>query len=439
MKTRLWLIPALLGFLTAIAMSCAPEYKGTAAPGNPNNPPDQIPEKLVNDRSQMDKPYVVLISIDGYRHDYTVKYHPPTISAIASGVQAKSLKPSYPSLTFPNHYSIVTGLLPTHHGIVSNFFYDKNRKESYSMVDGKAVRDGSWYGGTPLWRAASKNGMLSATVYWVGSEAAIDGGRADYLLPWTPQIGHQERVEKVIEWLSLPERNRPHFVSLYFSAVDSAGHKGGPNSAGVRDAIMDIDSALGKLYEFAQRAQPKINIVIVSDHGMRELEKDKYIELYQHTDLSGFKMEDKGAILHLYSEDQALIEKTLENLEKVPHMKAYRRADLPVELGYNDSQRVGDIVIAADIPYYIHPASKDPSFVTLAAETQNIPSTHGWDNGQSDMHGIFYAYGPNFKKGMEIPTFHNIHIYPMMLELLGLPQTKVDGEASVLRNILIKR
>jgi len=434
MKLRYLLGSAILGLLAAFVISCAQDQ---VPQGSPQNTPPPVTERK-NERRNLNKPYVVMVSLDGYRHDYTKKYNPPNLTALAeNGVQAQSLKPSFPSLTFPNHYTLVTGLVPSHHGIVGNFFYDKSRKESYAMIDGKQVRDGTWYGGVPLWRAASLNGILSATLYWVGSEAEIAGGKADYVQPWSPPLDHTQRVDKVIEWLSLPTEKRPHYVTLYFSAVDSAGHTGSPDSQQVEKAIMDVDKAIGKLRDFARTANPPVNVVIVSDHGMMTLEEKKYINLYEMMDLSGFIVEERGAVSQLYSDDPTLIQKTLTEINQIAGVKAYLRKDVPAKLQYNDSERVGDIVIVAEAPYYVRSKKKETQ-KDIVIEAGSSAGTHGWDPDTTEMQGIFYAEGPNFRQKMTIPTFQNIHIYPMILELLGLPILPSDGDRKVLHGILVK-
>lgn len=426
MRIRYLLASALLGLLSAFAISCAQEKA---------EKPPQIQLKL-NASNHLSKPTVVMISIDGYRHDYTKKYLPPNLTALSeNGVQAQSLKPSYPSLTFPNHYTLATGLLPEHHGLVGNFFFDKKRNEAYAFMDGKNVRDGSWYGGTPLWRAVSRNGMLSATLYWVGSEAEIAGGKADYVQPWNPPLDHTERVNKVIDWLKLPEANRPHFISLYFSAVDHAGHLNSPDSTQVRNAVLDVDAAIGKLRDYAKTANPPINIVVVSDHGMKSLDANKFINLFELVDLSAFQVQERGAVSQLYSNDETLIQSTLKEINKIDHIKAYRRADTPAKLHYRNNDRIGDIVVIAEVGYYVRSKAKEFQDVVISAKSGG---THGWDNDEPEMHGIFYAEGPNFKQHTVIPTFHNIHIYPMILDLLGLPILPSDGDVNVLHGILVK-
>src|SRR5580692_7026552 len=171
-----------------------------------------------NAAAQQAKPYVVLVSLDGFRYDYATKYGAKNLRAMAArGASApEGMLPSYPSVTFPNHYEIVTGLYPDHHGIVANAFYDPARRESYSYTNPKTTGDGSWYSGTPLWVLAEKQGMRTASFFWPTSDAEIQGKRPSYYVaPYDESIPDEKRVEQVLAWLRLPVEKRPHFIALY--------------------------------------------------------------------------------------------------------------------------------------------------------------------------------------------------------------------------------
>lgn len=397
----------LLSFLL-VAISCSgkkdgPE-KGLVSVNLPGPSAKNLP---INDTVQNTKPYVIFVSIDGYRHDYTAKYQPTNLKQIFDhGVHAKSLKPSFPTLTFPNHYSLVTGLYPENHGIVGNFFWDPVRQAKYQMNNGQTVNDGSWYGGEPLWVVAEKSGMRSGTVFWVGSEAEIAGFRASYVLPYEDKASADKRVSKVIEWLSLPEGNRPHFITLYFSVVDSAGHKYGPEPTGadvnqVRDAINEVDTSLGRLREWITQSGLPVNLIVVSDHGMKQLDPNKVVFLDESIkdELPEFTISESGSMTMLHvknpndPKDQKLINTTLAKLKEDNRFTALRKNRIPPDLHFSTNDRIGDIVILAAAPYYIVPQR-----VKSAPYVLRNKATHGWDNKDLEMHGIFYAEGPNFRK-----------------------------------------
>lgn len=380
----------------------------------------------VNDPKSRHKPIVVMVSIDGFRYDYMEEFRPPHLNALAAqGVKAASLKPSFPSLTFPNHVTLVTGRSPGRHGIVSNSFFDEKRKAKYSIGDGATVTDGSWYLADTLWTIAEKNGMVSAVYFWVGSEAKIGGVDPTYFIPYDGKVPNSERVNQVIEWLSMDADKRPHFISLYFSAVDSAAHKYGSRSREAEKAVLEIDFELGRLASHIDKSGLDINLIVVSDHGMTDLDTNRVIDAGAFTDLSGFTYGDRGPVLMLYSEDEAKIAKAYEDLKaKEKNFTVYKRADVPKQYKFDHPDRVGDLVMVAEPPYYIFPKIKKDEPLRLSA------ATHGWDPMHREMHALFIAKGPQFKKGLTAPTFENVHIFPTVLKILGL-ETKEPHEGSL--------
>jgi hypothetical protein len=383
-----------------------------------------------NSAEALKAPYVILVSIDGYRFDYTKKFSPPHLTALAQeGVAARSLRPVYPSKTFPNHYSLITGLYAEDHGIVSNDFYDPTRKESYSIPNRKAVEDGTWYGGLPLWAAAGKQNMLSASFFWVGSEADIQGMHPNYYYRYDAKVSYDARVNQVLEWLKLPEKKRPHFLTLYFEGVDTAGHMFGTKSPELKNAVMEVDQALGHLQEGIKALGLPVDVIVVSDHGMLNVQPDKAIVLDQDPKvtalLSSFLIYGKGPQMILYlkeGEPPSKVHALKHLLGKHPQASLFyvhsRKNMGP--LHYAKSERAGDLVIEPLPPYVI--GVKD-----------NMPylrgGNHGWNAQRTlKMHGIFYAVGPQFKTKAALPTFNNVDVYPLILKTLGLKTLQpVDG------------
>src|SRR5271154_5486438 len=238
--------------------------------------PVLISEHGANSPDARKQHYVILVSLDGFRYDYAKKYDAKNLLALAgAGATApEGMIPAYPSLTFPNHYTLATGLYPEHHGIVANSFYDPERKQTYSLSNPATVTDGSWYGGTPLWVLAEQQGMRTACFFWPGSEAEIQGVRPSYYLKYDEKVPNHERVEQVLAWLRLPEERRPHFITLYFSEVDHQGHEHGPDSAEVRAAVAVVDKEIGALSEGLAKLQLPVDVIVVADHGMATVEGD---------------------------------------------------------------------------------------------------------------------------------------------------------------------
>lgn len=378
-----------------------------------------------NAPEHMTKPTVVMISVDGFRNDYLTKYKPFTLTKLAKeGASAQGIIPSFPSLTFPNHVSLVTGMAPGHHGIVSNFFYDKARKAAYQMTDGNATNDGTWYRGEPLWTVAEKSGMLAATCFWVGSEAKIGGIDPTYIRPYDGTVANHDRAQQVIEWLKNPEAVRPHFISLYFSDVDSMGHKYGPDSVEVQNALKDIDAAIGEIVQFTDQSAMNVQFVIVSDHGMMPIKQQ--IDVTGMADWTGFTSMERGATSLLYASDPAKVEAAYQSLKKnEKNFRVFRQQDLPAQWKYTDKDRVGDLTLVADAGYYI---VRKEGFSDEKPSTS--VATHGWDPDTTEqMKGLFIARGSLIRANLKINAFKNTDVYPLVLNMLGL-KTSVANDAN---------
>ena len=398
------------------------------APGTAAQP--EITYQRANDLEHRDKPYVLLISLDGYRHDYTDMYNVPNLRRLAEeGVRAESLIPGYPSETFPNHYGIATGMYPGTHGIVANDFFDRARDARYSLGNIETVEDGSWYGGTPLWVAAEQQGMVAASYFWVGSEADVQGVRPTYYHRYDGSVPHGERIESVLEWLSSPSEYRPHLITLYFSAIDSAGHASGTTSSELQEAIERLDSQLGSLFDRIEALDIDVNVFVVSDHGMIDLDPERIVRLDDVVDVNGVRIIGSGAHSFLYIDDAVRRSKLYSDLKsQEDHYRVYRREDTPDSWHFRH-ERIGDLVIEADAPYSIR-LRRMRGDLSAAA--------HGYDPHRfPEMQGIFYARGPALIEETEIPSFENVHIYPLIMELLGLEiPEEIDGSLSVLEGIL---
>jgi predicted AlkP superfamily pyrophosphatase or phosphodiesterase len=381
-----------------------------------------------NAAAQQTKPYVVLVSLDGFRYDYARKYQAKHLLALGEqgAIATQGMIPSYPSLTFPNHYTLVTGLYPEHHGIVANSFYDPVRKQRYSYTDPLTVRDGSWYGGTPLWVLAEKQGMRSACFFWPGSEAEIDGGRPTYYLKFDDHYPDDQRIEQVLAWLRLPAAQRPHLITLYFSNVDHAGHQYGPDSPQTGAAVQHVDQLVGDLWKELTRLPLAVDLVVLADHGM-EREQGAWIDLDQYADLKNFTT--VGSLL--YADSEAAAEKVYQQLKiKSDTFTVYRRRRMPVAFHYDSNGRAGDPVVVANGPYALR---------AHAGAEDHPPElgVHGYDpRAITSMRALFIAVGPDIRSGSTLEPFENVNVYPLLAKILGLDAPKVDGSVNVLSKIL---
>lgn len=399
--------------------------------GHAQDTTQQITPGRYNSTEQQKKPYVILISADGFRHDFAEKYEASNLLSLRKeGVTAKYMSPSFPSLTFPNHYTIVTGMYPAHHGLVDNSFYDLSKNQVYGMHDKQMVADPYWYGGIPLWVLAEQQQMLSASFYWVASEAPIQGTPPTYYYYYNEKIGIDERITAIQQWLSLPEKVRPHFISFYFPEVDHAAHSFGPDSKETQDAVKFVDESIGRLNAVAKKSGLPVNFVFVADHGMAQVDYKNTIP-YPKLDADSFIINSGSAVLQVYAKEAKSIEPLYHRLQKeAKDYDVYLKKDVPDHLHYNIDDdkydRIGDIILLARLPKIFSKEGKPTS-----------PGKHGYDPSIPDMRASFQAWGPAFKKGLVIPGFENIHVYPMIADVLQLQYNPllIDGKPEILNKI----
>jgi len=358
-----------------------------------------------------ERPYVVLVSLDAFRYDYAERYRATNILSIAkSGAAAKALIPAFPSFTFPNHISIVTGLYPEHHGIVENSFYDPARKQFYEMGD---MRDGSWYRAKPIWVLAEEQKVKTACLFWPTCDAEILGVRPTYWKPYDSTFHNEQRVAQVLNWLKLPAEQRPHFIATYFSDVDTAGHKFGPDAPETAEAVQRVDKQIGDLWNGIRGLNLPVNLIVVSDHGMQKL--DGFINLPEFADFTGVKVDDSGVFTLVYAPDAEAAERLYRALKgKSPKFEVYRRSETPASWHFSVDPRIGDLIVIGNGPNMIGTQPPADGKLPMVAE-------HDFDPGEfPTMNGIFYAAGPNVKPGVEIPPFENVNILPCINRILGL-------------------
>jgi len=414
----------LLCTLAACSVGCAHQPPTTVAPAEATSGPAPL----------------LLISIDAYRHDYIDRGLSPTLEMLAQhGVQAASMQPSFPSLTFPNHYTLVTGLRPDHHGVVDNTMFDP-RLGKFSLGNRKAVGDGRWWdGGTPIWVTADEHGLHTATMFWPGSGAEIHGHRPDHWLPFDDRVTADQRVDQVLAWLDLPPATRPRFLTLYFDAVDHAGHKYGPDSPQLDAALRATDAALTRLvHGLRQRGLfQRINLIVVSDHGMASVPVQNSVLIDQLVPVDQVQVVSLGVLAGFNprshrAEDLAnfaAIEKKLERPQQ--HMRCWNKRRVPARLHYGSNPRVPRLVCLANVHWRITTRAK-------LASKKGPPSVgnHGYDNADPTMQALFIAHGPAFRVGAKVPAFPNVDVYPLMTHLLGLPAAANDGDYDAVKEML---
>jgi predicted AlkP superfamily pyrophosphatase or phosphodiesterase len=376
-----------------------------------------------------DAPVTILISIDGFRPDYLDRGITPNMSALAkSGVRAR-MQPSFPTKTFPNHFTLVTGLRPDHHGITGNTMIDPRRPgQMFSLGDAKQALDPFWWSeAEPIWITAEKAGIRTGTMFWPGSELPYGLVRPSDWGRYDQNVSNVQRVNTVLDWMRRPADIRPKFVTLYFDTVDTAGHKFGPDSKEVNAAINDVDARIGDLVGGLKTIRRQVNYVIVADHGMAAIAESQVIQLDTLIDRPSYIAVETGpyaAIEPVTGTDGRVAQALL-----IPHdhMQCMRKEDVPERLHYGKNARVAAIICLAE-----------PGW-TILSGTPQYPTTggnHGWDNAMPEMDALFLASGPAFGKGITLKRFENVDVYPLLAKVIGVNALPNDGDIAPVAGVL---
>ena len=376
---------------------------------------------------------VVLVSIDGFRSEYLDWYEAPHLKALAArGVRARWLEPSFPVLTFPNHYTIVTGLVPARHGVVANRMRDASGAR-FQLSDSAAVGDSRWWGGEPLWVTAERSGVRSGTFFWPGSEAEIGGIRPTFWKSFRDDVPLADRVDTVLAWLTRPDSLRPRLVTVYLSNVDHAGHDFGPRSAEARAAVLAADSAIGRLTGglAAHGVAGRVNVVVVSDHGMAETNVDRVVILDDLIDRATIDAVETGATIMINPLDGDT-GRVLRALRASPRLQVYRADSLPVSWRFQGQPRIPAVVGVPDAGWLLLSRRTFDAF----RAARSTGGTHGYQPADTSMHALFIAAGPAFRQGRVVAPFGNTHVYQLLCAVLGLPPAPNDGSLDSVRTML---
>jgi len=377
------------------------------------------------------KPLTLLISIDGFKPEYLKKESAPTLYQLAQqGASSKGMMSVFPSYTFPNHYSIVTGLYPDHHGIVNNSMKDPQIPEPFRLSSKSAVANSAWWeDGTPVWVTAQKNGLITSTLFWPGSEAKIKGIQPNDWLVYDKNMLPPERVNTLLEWLNRPNDRRADFATLYFEDVDSMGHRFGPNSNEVKRAVSEIDRAIENLILGLDRLHllSITTIIIVSDHGMAEVSSNQRIQLknlLSSFDKPSIEWQGPLAGINLNGEKPLPV---LNALNQNKNIQCWQKNNIPSKYHFGTHKRIPDIVCLANLGYTMVDGNLP----------YTIPGQHGFDPELKEMHGIFIASGYRVKR-TQLEVFKNIEIYPLLCHLLNIPAEKNDAQDVLFRQMINK-
>ncbi len=373
--------------------------------------------------------YTVIISLDGLRWDYLDTYDVPFMNQLArEGVKAV-MQPSFPSKTFPNHYTLATGLTPDHHGIIANIFWDREKGVEYSLSNKETRADSRYYGGDPVWLTAKHQGVKTATVFWVGSDVAVKGEYPTYWRDYqTEQLDFESRVDEIIRLLSLPEQDRPHLVMAYFEEPDRSGHDNGPMHRNTRLAVENMDLLLSKLWARIQLLPfaDKVNFIVTGDHGMASVDPKRFVDIDDVLPKRWYERFCNDYPTLIYASAPQYIDSICDALQRVDHIRAWKRADIPAYLGYGTDKNMGDVVVLPDVGWL---------FADKPSKKQR--GSHGFDHTAADMQVGFRAIGPDFKVGyVKADRFRNVCVYPLLCYLLGVTPSPNDGSLEEVRDLL---
>ncbi|MCC7055219.1 MAG: alkaline phosphatase family protein [Gemmatimonadaceae bacterium] len=376
---------------------------------------------------------VVLISLDGFRWDFLQRPAARRLRALAArGVRPRRMIPAFPSKTFPNHYTLVTGLYPEEHGIAANVMRDSVLGR-FATGNDPAVRDARWFGGEPIWVTAERQGLRTATYFWPGSEAPIGGLHPHWYYAYDGATPNSARVSRVLEWLAMPDSAAPRLIAVYFSDVDTDAHNHGPDSPEADSAIARVDSAVGAILDGIDRlrARSRVDVVVVSDHGMAEIEASRTISLDDYVSLDSLDIGDWSPVATIIPKPGAAEYVYRALLHAHPHLQVYRKGELPARLHYNTGARVTPIVAIADEGW---------SIGTREYNAKQVPGkvggAHGYDPQVPSMGALFIGAGPDFRRGRVVAPFSNVHVYPLLARLLRVLPAASSGSLDSVRTLL---
>ena len=382
-------------------------------------------------------PTLLLVSFDGWRWDYHTRTPTPHLrSLMARGARAEALIPSFPTKTFPNHYTLVTGLYPGHHGVVGNSMRDPRSGRLFTLRTRDEVSDAMWWGGDPIWNGVQRAGRPAAAMFWPGSEAPIAGMRPSRWFAYDEGRSNADRVDQVLAWLDLPEAERPAFITLYMSDADGAGHSFGPDSPELVRALERLDDALGRLLRGVsqRRLLEQVNIIVTSDHGMADTNPQRVIyidDVMSRSDGEVIELNPGLAVWPRPGRQEAVYRKLAV---AHPRLSVYRRRETPAHWRFRDHERVPPIVGVADEGWSV--MRRAGVVEAFARSIRRVGGNHGYDPQVRSMHALFVAAGPAFRQDAVVPAFENVHVYELMCAVLGIRPSPNDGDPAVTQGML---
>jgi predicted AlkP superfamily pyrophosphatase or phosphodiesterase len=383
------------------------------------------------------KPTVILVSLDGFRYDYVEKFQTPTLARLAkNGVRAKWMIPAFPTKTFPNHYTIATGLYPENHGIIENNIYDFGT--TFSLGKREEVQNSRWWFGEPVWVTAEKQGLTAASYFFVGSETIIKGEAPTFRRTYNGRVPPEMRVDKALSWLDLPVEKRPQMITLYFSETDDAGHEFSPDAEETRYAALNADRYVERLLKGLDERgiKKQANVIIVSDHGMASVDLKNATFLDDYFDFDDAeRILWTNEIVQIFPKNGKL-EVIAGKLKSIKHATCWKKADIPARLHYQASPRIAPIICSSEEGWMTTSRKRYADWIKDLESPEKPRGAHGYDNRVQSMQATFIAHGEAFKKGFAAEPFENVHVYELMCKILGIEPAANDGSIEAVKHLL---
>ncbi|MGL4518712.1 MAG: ectonucleotide pyrophosphatase/phosphodiesterase [Phocaeicola sp.] len=372
--------------------------------------------------------YTVIVSLDGFRWDYPILYNTPNLDQMAQEGVSATMLPSYPASTFPNHYTLATGLVPDNHGIVNNVFWVEEKQREYTMSTPDMRNDPSYYGGEPIWTTAQKQGVKTGNLYWVGSDIAIQGSHPTYYKVYAdkPRLTFEERVDTALCWLNKPLEERPRLIMLYVEEPDGAGHRFGPTGAGTDRVVAYVDSIVGALRAGIAKLPiaSQVNLIVTADHGMAQIDNtERFIDATQVLKSSWYKRLVGTSPTSVFTQEGCR-DSVVDAINLLEGVAAYKREEVPAHLNYGKNERLGDVIVIPACGWHFD------------VKPKGVEGAHGFEPEDPDMQVVFRAEGPDFKSGFISEKFNNVDIYPLLAHLLGVTPEETDGVFSRIVDLL---
>ncbi|KAM7373676.1 hypothetical protein PAMP_008511 [Pampus punctatissimus] len=381
---------------------------------------------------------LLLVSLDGLRAEYLQTWSSllPVLDKLKTcGTSSAYMQAAFPSKTFPNHYTIVTGLYPESNGLIDNNMYDPVFDASFSLSSPEKDNP-RWYLGQPIWNTAKYQGLKSGTFFWPGSDVKINNSFPDIFQPYNGKVPFEERVFTVLKWLQMPDDERPDFYTLYLEEPDKSGHNFGPVSGGVIEALQGVDRIMGQLMNGLKQIglHRCLNVIIVADHGMEDTSCDRKEVLQELVgDISKYFVSE-GAFGRIRAKnkdtvlDAAGLVADMTCKKPDQKIKPYLKANLPKRLHFANSRRIEDVNVLVDPEWLFE---RYPGSLTFCAG-----GTHGYDNDVESMHAMFVSYGPKFHSETEIEPFSNTELYNLMCDVLQISPAENNGTHGSMNHVL---